>query len=374
LESGVAALGKDIEDLRFALKSKPELLELLPDAQIYHNAVRYALEDDVFYKTNDFAGAKKLLAEGIERARLLREGQAPWNTATGLVVRGYISKIDGSVQPYGLVVPPAYRADATRPYRLDFWYHGRNVNLTELSFITDREKNPGEFTPPNTFVVHLYGRYCNGNRFAGEVDLFETLDAIKRNYPIDENRILVRGFSMGGAATWHWCGPLRAPYALPQRRRNQQPLRASETRPTDRRVSHPADDLVDPARAFQRQWAFVLAGLVLGRAVGRFHPEDRARRSQARTGLWINRARDWRDSRDWHLHTRRRNALFGRALVDIVEAHALHRVQVIEVAPELLEAVRRWQCIGIVAQMVLAELAGVVTEIQEELGERRGSG
>src|SRR5260370_9029053 len=82
LESGVAALGKDIEDLRSALKSKPELLELLPDAQIYHNAVRYALEDDVFYKTNDFASAKKLLAQGMQRARLLPQGQPPSNTAT----------------------------------------------------------------------------------------------------------------------------------------------------------------------------------------------------------------------------------------------------------------------------------------------------
>lgn len=203
LESGVAALGKDIEDLRVALKSKPELLELLPDAQIYHNAVRYALEDDVFYKTNDFAGAKKLLAEGMERARLLREGQSPWNTATGLVVRGYVSKIDGSVQPYGLIVPPTYHADATHPYRLDFWYHGRGVNLTELSFITDREKNPGEFTPADTFVLHPYGRYCNANKFAGEMDSFEALENARKHYPIDENRVSVRGFSMGGAATWH---------------------------------------------------------------------------------------------------------------------------------------------------------------------------
>ena len=203
LETGVAALGKEIEGLRTALKSKPELLELLPDAQIYYNAVRYALEDDVFYKTNDFAGAKKLLAEGIERARLLREGQAPWNTATGLIVRGYVSKIDGSVQPYGLVVPPAYHANATHSYRLDFWYHGRGVSLTELSFITDREKNPGEFTPADTFVLHPYGRYCNANKFAGEVDSFEALENARKHYPIDENRVSVRGFSMGGAATWH---------------------------------------------------------------------------------------------------------------------------------------------------------------------------
>ena len=32
------------------------------------------------------------------------------------------------------------------------------------------------------------------------------------------------------------------------------------------------------------------------------------------------------------------------------------------------------QCVGVVAQMVLAELAGVVAEIEQELGDRRGAG
>ena len=46
----------------------------------------------------------------------------------------------------------------------------------------------------------------------------------------------------------------------------------------------------------------------------------------------------------------------------------------IEIAPELLETVRGRQGVGMVAQMVLAELAGVVAEIQEELGEHRRAG
>jgi len=52
-------------------------------------------------------------------------------------------------------------------------------------------------------VVHLYGRFCNASTFAGEVDLFEALEDVKKNFSIDENRILVRGFSMGGASAWH---------------------------------------------------------------------------------------------------------------------------------------------------------------------------
>ena len=46
----------------------------------------------------------------------------------------------------------------------------------------------------------------------------------------------------------------------------------------------------------------------------------------------------------------------------------------IEIAPEFLEAVRGRQRVGMVAEVVLAELAGVVAEIEQELGDRRGAG
>ena len=37
----------------------------------------------------------------------------------------------------------------------------------------------------------------------GEIDVFEAIEHVKRNYPIDESRISVTGGSMGGAATWY---------------------------------------------------------------------------------------------------------------------------------------------------------------------------
>ncbi|HEV3146449.1 MAG TPA: prolyl oligopeptidase family serine peptidase, partial [Gemmataceae bacterium] len=89
-------------------------------------------------------------------------------------------------------------------YRLDFWCHGRGEKLTELSFVNQRETSRGEFTPPNAFVLHLYGRYCCANKFAGEVDLFEAYENARKHYPIDENRLVIRGFSMGGAACWQF--------------------------------------------------------------------------------------------------------------------------------------------------------------------------
>ncbi len=204
LRAEVEALGGYIEQLRQGLKDKPALLELLPDVQIFYNAVRYALTYNEFYNPKEAAIAHKLLTQGVERAEQLREGKAPWTTATGLVVRGYQSKIDGSVQPYGLVVPPSYQANSPYEHRLDLWCHGRGEKLTELAFLNERQSSPGQFTPKNAFVLHLYGRYCNANKFAGEIDCLEALAHVRKHYPIDENRIVMRGFSMGGAACWQF--------------------------------------------------------------------------------------------------------------------------------------------------------------------------
>ena len=203
LEAGVTALAQEIDALRNELKDKPKLLELLPDVQIFYNAVHYALQYNEILNVREIPYAKTQLKLGLERAKELRTGKPSWITQTGLVVRGYVSKLDGSVQPYGLVVTATYQANLPFQYRLDIWYHGRSDTLTEINFLNDHLKNPGQFTPANTFVLHPYGRFCNANKFAGEVDTFEALAHIRKNYPIDENRISVRGFSMGGAATWH---------------------------------------------------------------------------------------------------------------------------------------------------------------------------
>ena len=208
LTAGLAELTAAIAAAADAQKAKPALLELLPDVEVYAKAVRYALNYDEMYvegkNRNDVAAAKAILAKGMERAKELRDGKPTWPTATGLVVRGYKSRIDGSAQPYGLVVPEAFGVKSAHKYRADFWWHGRGETLTELDFIRQRQVSPGEFTPANAFVVHPYGRYCNANKFAGEIDTLEVLEHLKKHYPIDESRLVARGFSMGGAACWQF--------------------------------------------------------------------------------------------------------------------------------------------------------------------------
>lgn len=204
LQSGADQFRAAIDDFVSTQPESAETLRYLPDVEIYHKAVDWALRYDEFYQTNQFQIVAELLEEGGVRLNWLKIGVAPWTQQTGLVVRGYRSKIDGSIQPYGMVVPEGFAASPNSRRRLDFWFHGRGEKLTELDFIQQRRTNPGQFVPANTFVLHLYGRYCNANKFAGEVDLFEAFAHAKQDYAIDEDRLVVRGFSMGGAACWQF--------------------------------------------------------------------------------------------------------------------------------------------------------------------------
>ena len=51
--------------------------------------------------------------------------------------------------------------------------------------------------------LDCYGRGNNANHQAGEVDIFESIAAMERRFKIDPDRIILRGFSLGGAAAWH---------------------------------------------------------------------------------------------------------------------------------------------------------------------------
>jgi len=203
LKQDAEKFSQEIKEVFLSLTNKPHLQKLSPDVEIYQKAVAYAVEYNEFYKTNELDVARSLLAQGRGRLSEIKNGQASWLNATGLVVRGYRSRIDDSVQPYGLIIPAGFSRSQPHSYRLDFWFHGRGETLTELAFINERQKSFGEFAPSNAIVLHPYGRYCNGSKFAGETDAFEALEATQKDYPIDDRRIVVRGFSLGGASCWH---------------------------------------------------------------------------------------------------------------------------------------------------------------------------
>ena len=208
LEGTLKTLTEKIVELR---ASKSAVVQAyLPDVEIFSRAVRIALEEDGFFDPSDAKRAKDVLAEGLSRAEALAKNQTPWTIATGTVVRGFRSKLDGSVQPYGIVYYPKSLDDLLllddllhHDRRADIWCRGRSEKGLELQFIAQRMSSPDPIPALGVVMIHPFGRYCNANKLAGEVDTLEALEHALSEYPIDPNRVAIRGFSMGGAAAWH---------------------------------------------------------------------------------------------------------------------------------------------------------------------------
>ena len=170
-----------------------------PDHAIFPDALRLALRFGEFYTPGDIGKARALAAAA--RARRADTDHA-WRDAAGLQVRGYRSSIDDSVQPYGLELP-AGLADADGPVPLYVWLHGRADKGTNLHFIHERMTRPGKLQVPGAIVAHPFGRQCVGYKHAGEIDVLDVAAEVQRLFPVDPDRVVLMGFSMGGAGVWH---------------------------------------------------------------------------------------------------------------------------------------------------------------------------
>ena len=175
-----------------------------PDVEVFLKAARFALDYGEFYEEGDADKVDWAIRQARERFAESRAGRKRWLQARGTNVRGFRSAIDGAVQPY--LVTISEKLDLSKPVPLYIWLHGRNDSQTDLHFIHDRSRNgpQGPMKDPGTaMILEPFGRQSLGWKSTGEIDMFEALAEVKAQYPIDEDRIVLMGYSMGGAGAWH---------------------------------------------------------------------------------------------------------------------------------------------------------------------------
>ncbi len=172
----------------------------IADVRIFTKAVELALQDGEFFDAvKDTALADWALKEAAQRLDQL--AAAPWAAQKGLVVRGYLSPVDGAALPYGLVIPE--KLDLAKPAALYVWLHGRDERGTDLHFLSGCAHNRGEVHPDDAIVLQAFGRGCVGFKAAGELDVLDAITDAQAHYRIDPARIVLIGFSMGGAGAKH---------------------------------------------------------------------------------------------------------------------------------------------------------------------------
>ena len=189
-----------IQQLRSRLEALPSAAR--PDIEVFLKSCEFALKYREIYKVKDFDKIQNQLAVARQRLEAALNGKTPWKRFSGPQVRGYRSSVDGSVQPVGLEFGAEVdEQDSSVP--LYVWLHGRGDKTTDLHFIADRLSKAGKVVPENAIVMHPFGRQCIGYKSAGEIDVIEAIDFICQEYPIDKSKIVLMGFSMGGAGVWH---------------------------------------------------------------------------------------------------------------------------------------------------------------------------
>ncbi|MCH2204804.1 MAG: prolyl oligopeptidase family serine peptidase [Lentisphaerales bacterium] len=195
---------KQIQQKLTLLKSK--LAEISSsekaEAEIFYKAVDFALQNGEFYKKKqDFEKALRILDEGLNRTTALANSQRTWQIKSGKTVRAFYSKIDGSPQPYILEIPEGL--DLTKPLPLLVWLHGRGDKITDMHFMDKGLSGNIKYPNEKAITIHPFGRQCIGYKSAGEIDVLEAIEHVTTNYPVNENKIAMMGFSMGGAGAWH---------------------------------------------------------------------------------------------------------------------------------------------------------------------------
>ncbi|MFO0824033.1 MAG: hypothetical protein U0792_13125 [Gemmataceae bacterium] len=208
-EATLKTIAEKTEQLRKALeglKAKKIADDVLIEVEIYLKAAENIVRFDEWYAAASGKWALATLDQGLERATLAEGGEPVWRVAPGKWVnRAYRSEIDGSIQPYAVLLPHDYGKDPKKEWRLDVVLHGRDGALTEAKFIATHQGN----APKDLGYVQLevYGRGNNAYRWAGERDIAEASSRFRaRGISSAQigNQIVLRGFSMGGAGTWHY--------------------------------------------------------------------------------------------------------------------------------------------------------------------------
>ena len=203
LQSGLNDLQATLADLQQDPQTQTRDGRLrFADVAVFAKAVEWMLRHNEFPKKDFAKQAAAALRIGGERAAELKAGNASWEWRSGQSIRGYVSSVDGSLQPYAVTLPEAVNSTSGQRWPLQVVLHGRANDMNEVNFIS---KHEGKALPDgqNWIQLDVYGRGNNAYRWAGESDVFEAMSDVRRRFRIDDHRITLRGFSMGGAGSWH---------------------------------------------------------------------------------------------------------------------------------------------------------------------------
>ncbi|MBN2451721.1 MAG: prolyl oligopeptidase family serine peptidase [Lentisphaeria bacterium] len=130
----------------------------------------------------------------LTRARLLSQlGATEIPEEQGARLRAYWSAVDHSLQPYSVSVPESWDEEGKWPLIVQLHGHG---------WYQPFQGHPApQFK--GAFAVAPHGRGATDYMALGEDDVLAAIEEVCRDFPVDRERVYLRGGSMGGTGCWH---------------------------------------------------------------------------------------------------------------------------------------------------------------------------
>ena len=141
------------------------------------------------------AGLRAKMERADDLLRAAASGDDRLAGQRGLLRRSFQSRLDATLQPYTILVPADL--EPGKKYPALVYLHGSDSDDQSLKVVL--QSRPGLF-PDGVFVIAPYGRGPSNafSRNHAQEDIREAVADALSEYPIDPQRLVLAGFSMGG--------------------------------------------------------------------------------------------------------------------------------------------------------------------------------
>jgi len=160
----------------------------------YNTLLFYLLELENERHSLKYYEASGTIAQKIKEidgyVHQLKANDDPLSGKTGKFRRAFVSETDHTLRPYSIYVPGDFDPEAKYP--LLVYLHGSGQDDRALFSTSVIEEG---------FIVVAPNGRGTSNCFATPealIDIREAIDDVRKNYPIDDQKIILSGFSMGG--------------------------------------------------------------------------------------------------------------------------------------------------------------------------------
>ncbi|MDZ7814692.1 MAG: NPCBM/NEW2 domain-containing protein [Planctomycetota bacterium] len=128
--------------------------------------------------------------------KTFKSGKDPFAEIHDVLLRGYLSPVDNTVQHYSVAFPEGYDPDKRYPLLVSLHHHGW------VDWFRPFQGHPAP-TVEGAIVISPHGRGSADYMWVAAEEVFAAIEDIQKVYAIDSERIYATGYSMGGTGSWY---------------------------------------------------------------------------------------------------------------------------------------------------------------------------